>query len=83
MLFPFIVITPGTENYFFATSKPNVISSDSEVLAQRFAKRNIHSDYFTPFQFAALFPAERVESLKRALEEKPSTQILASCKNGA
>jgi spermidine synthase len=75
MLFPFIVITPGTENYFFVTSRPNVISSDSEILAQRFANRNIHSEHFTPFQFAALFPQERVEQLKRALEEKQANQI--------
>ena len=75
LVFPFIVITPGTENYFFVTSKPNVISSDSEVLAQRFSNRNIHSEYFTPFQFAALYPQERVELLRRALEEKRTNQI--------
>jgi spermidine synthase len=74
-LFPFIVITPGTENYFYVTSKPKVISSDSEVLAQRFRKRNIHSDYFTQFQFATLMPAERVAFLKRALEEKQTYQL--------
>jgi spermidine synthase len=75
ILFPFIVVTPGTENYFFATSKPGVISSESEVLAQRFAKRNIHSDYFSPFQFASLWPEERVKSLKRALKKKRTNQI--------
>jgi len=75
VLFPFIVITPGTENYFFVTSKPQVISSDSEVLAERFSKRNIHSHYFSPFQFAALFPEDRVDLLKRALEEKGTHQI--------
>ena len=75
ILFPFIVITPGTKNYFFATSMPDVITSESEVLTQRIIKRNIHSDFFTPFQFAALYPEERVESLKSALEEKPTNQI--------
>jgi spermidine synthase len=75
ILFPYIVVSPGTENYFFVTSAPDVISSDSEVLAQRFANRTIHSDYFTPFQFASLFPQERVESLRRALEEKRAIQV--------
>ena len=34
MVFPYIVVAPGTENIFFATSKPNVITSTSAVLSR-------------------------------------------------
>jgi spermidine synthase len=69
-VFPFIVVVPGTENTFFATSKADVISSNSEVLSRRYRGRKINSDYFTPFHFTALMPEDRIDLIKQALEEK-------------
>ena len=74
-VFPFIVVSPGTENYFFATSKPNIISPNSEVLAERFKSRDIHSDFFTPYHFKLLLPEDRVEFITRVLEEKQTERI--------
>ena len=75
MVFPYIVAAPGTENIFFATSKPNVITSTSAVLAERFRSREINSDYFTPYHFTALMPEDRVEFTTQALEEKHTGRI--------
>ena len=74
-VFPFIVVTPGTDNIFFATSKPNTISPNSAVLAGRFTERRINSDYFTPYHFTALMPEDRIELITRALEEKSTERI--------
>ena len=74
-VFPFIVVSPGTENTFFAASKPNVISPNSEVLTERFRGRGIKSDYFTPYHFAALMPKDRIALITHALEEKHSGPV--------
>ncbi len=74
-VFPYIVIVPGSKNYFFAASMPNVVTSDSEVLAERYQNRHISSDYFTPYHFAMLLPEERVKFIKKSLEQKSDVRI--------
>ncbi len=74
-VFPYIIIVPGSKNYFFAASTPNVVTSDCEVLAERYQSRHISSDYFTPYHFTMLLPEERVKFIKRALEKKSDVRI--------
>lgn len=74
-VFPHIIIVPGEKNYFFAASIPNVVTSDSEVLAERYQNQQISSNYFTPYHFSMLLPEERVEFIRRSLEKKSGLRI--------
>ena len=74
-VFPYIVIVPGEKNYFFATSTPDVVTADSEILAKRYCNWHISSDYFTPYHFSMLLPEEQVKFIRRSLEKKSSLRI--------
>jgi len=74
-VFPYIVIVPGEKNYFFTTSTPDVVTSNSEILAERYCTRHISSDYFTPYHFSMLLPEERVKFIRSSLEKKTGLRI--------
>jgi len=43
--FPDVVVVPGDRMLFLASSKPGGLTRDAEVLAQRLARRNVHSEF--------------------------------------
>ena len=74
-VFPFIIIAPGEKNYFFASSSPHILTTDTKILGQRFRSRHILSEYFTPYHFEMLFPEEQVTFIKHSLEKKSGLKI--------
>jgi spermidine synthase len=74
-VFPFIVIAPGGENYFFASSTPNVVTADNELLRKRYRDLEVSSDYFTPYHFTMLLPEERVAFIKKSLKNMSEAQV--------
>ena len=69
-VFPFVLVTPGERNYFFASSSPNVISSDIEVLSARYDDRHIESQYFSEYHLRMLFPSDRVRFIENSLKKE-------------
>jgi spermidine synthase len=74
-VFPFIIIAPGEKNYFFASTSPHILTTDTKILGQRFSSRHILSEYFTPYHFEMLFPEEQVQFIKHSLEKKSGLKI--------
>jgi spermidine synthase len=74
-VFPYIVIVPGTKNYFIAGTTPHTVTADSSVLTERYLSYSIESDYFTPYLFATFLPEDRVAFIKASLENHPSPRI--------
>lgn len=67
-VFPYVLVTPTEENYFFAAREPHVISSDAAVLRARWERRGIATDYFTPHHFLIWWLPERVAFTRASLE---------------
>ena len=74
-VFPYMVIVPGTKNYFVASATPQTVTADSSVLRERYLSYSIASDYFTPYLFTTLLPEDRVAFIKASLENHPSPRI--------
>ncbi|MFH1624772.1 MAG: fused MFS/spermidine synthase [Pseudomonadota bacterium] len=74
-VFPFVLVTPGDINYFFATSSPNTITSDTHILSSRYADRHIESRHFSRYHFEMLLPPDRVKFIERALREKKNVPV--------
>ncbi len=68
-VFKNVVISPTEDAFFFASDSPEACSSDPEKLASRFQSRGIQSELFSGDFFKLVFPSERVEFVKRTLEE--------------
>jgi spermidine synthase len=68
--FPYLLVTPGETNYFFATCSPHIISSNPPTLARRYLRYQIKSEYFSPFHFKILLPEDRVKFIEKALRKR-------------
>lgn len=75
MVFPYVLVTPGEYNYFFASRFPHVATADIKILAQRYLDRNIKTPYFSPYLFTLFLLPERVTFINEAIK-KISTPYL-------
>ncbi len=69
-VFPFIMVVPGEKNYFIAAASDGVFSQNAQVLADRYTKRNIHSDNFSPTLFQWLVQKDRIAFMEKALKQR-------------
>lgn len=69
-VFPFVLVAPGEENYFFAATQAGVITSDIATLQERWRGREIQTAYFTPHHFLNWWLPERVAFTRNALEAR-------------
>jgi len=66
-VFPYVLVTPGDVNYFFATSAPGITTSDTRILASRYVHRGIQIPFFSQYHFQMLLPPDRVKFIQDAL----------------
>jgi predicted membrane-bound spermidine synthase len=74
-VFPYVVITPTEETYFFASSAPGVVTSDIGTLTKRWLSRGIHTEYFTRYHFLMWWLPERVAFTRKSLESQSDVPI--------
>lgn len=74
-VFPYVIVTPTEENYFFASIGPGVVTSDIHMLQERWRSRGIKTEYFTPYHFLMWWLPERVEFVKNSLEAQREALI--------
>ncbi|HRZ87693.1 MAG TPA: hypothetical protein P5287_07750, partial [bacterium] len=55
--FPSVAVTPGTENFFFASAQGGVVTTDPAVLERRWRGSGVSSPYFSGVQFSQMLPA--------------------------
>jgi len=70
-VFPYVLVTPGDYNFFFASFKPGIATSDTKILTQRYLSRKISTPYFSHHLFQLLLPPERVEFINKAIKGFP------------
>ncbi len=73
--FPYIVVAPGTAQSFFASSSPDIVTSDPEVLSRRYMERGIESEIFSHYLFEQIFPEERVQALEAVLQKEGAERL--------
>jgi len=54
---PYVLVTPGEYNYFFASRFPHFVTADTKILAQRYLDRNIKTRISRPT--TSRFPPSR------------------------
>lgn len=65
--FPYVEVTPGQTNYYFASSEPNTVTTDISVLASRYKDRGIKTDYFSEKHLFTYLQPEQVRFIKNQL----------------
>lgn len=73
--FAHLAISPGEENYFFASDSPGAATDDADVLAERYESRGMESEYFSKYLFSSIFLPERVEFTRETFEKAENLRI--------
>ena len=73
-VFPFVVVAPGEENYFFCSRKQGVVSEDPAVLAERYERAGVEPRGLGVL-FRSLYPRQKTEFLRKSLEMSPVKAI--------
>jgi spermidine synthase len=68
-VFPFVLVTPGEENFFFASKEEGVATTDPIVLSDRYLAFGKPSPFFTSYHFQFLLPPERVRFVNEELSK--------------
>lgn len=74
-IFPYVRVTPGQINYFFATNEQDTVNFDIPILAKRYKDQNIKSDYFSEFTFYTLLQPEQVSFIESRLKRDTEFQL--------
>jgi spermidine synthase len=74
-VFAHVLVTPGEFNYFFAGSKPDVATTDIEILAKRYLGREIESSHFSPHHFRLFLEPQRVAFINEAIKSSQTHHL--------
>ncbi len=74
-VFPHVVVSGSETNFFFASDSAGIVTVDIEILTRRFACYSTQTAYFSPYNFYLIFQPERVEFIRRALENAPNVRL--------
>ncbi len=74
-VFPEVAVAPGTEQYMCAGCRPDTVTLDPAVLAERFRASGVKSPFFTWRLFESMLPKERVSFIKQKYSEAKHLQV--------
>ncbi|MHC4357855.1 MAG: fused MFS/spermidine synthase [Planctomycetota bacterium] len=67
-VFPYVIVTPGQTNYYFASSEPGVVTTDLDTLISRYNERNIETDVFSQYHFLPFLEPAQVRFMEKSLQ---------------
>ncbi|MFH1231692.1 MAG: hypothetical protein V1709_09380, partial [Planctomycetota bacterium] len=79
-VFKYVLVTPGTDAYFFASDEPDTVTFNISTLDQRYRSIDIESKYFiSPASFEMMLPEWQIkfteQSLKKARKHYLNTDL--------
>lgn len=73
-VFPYVVVTPGVDQYFFASQQRQSVSADPFILAQRYTHSGVKPQRLGNI-FYSLYPTDKTQNLHQQLVNHPSSKI--------
>jgi spermidine synthase len=70
-VFADVIVTPGDQSYFFASTRGGFLTADAAELARRWEKQAVPVKYFGPYYIEAILLPERVEFVRQSCESAP------------
>lgn len=74
-VFPYVVVTPGQTNHYFASSSPDIVTTDLDTLINRYKLRNIQTKYFTEYHFVTFLEPRKVRFLEGELKRRKNLPL--------
>ena len=73
-VFPYIVVAPGDQNFFFACKVPGIISSSAKTLSSRYIKTKAQPKKLALI-FPSLYPEEKTTFILKSLQSQTVTSL--------
>ncbi len=73
-VYPYIIIAPGTKNFFFVSKSPVNITDSPEILATRYIKTGIQPQKLSLI-FRSIYPEEKTKFIKNRLNANINREI--------
>ncbi|HHT9120057.1 MAG TPA: fused MFS/spermidine synthase [Candidatus Hypogeohydataceae bacterium YC41] len=74
-VFPYVVVTPGQTNYYFASSSPDIVTTDISTLVARYKERTVQSNYFSEHHLFTYLQPGQVRFMERQLQSRKDIPI--------
>ena len=73
--FPYVIVTPGQTNYYFACLESNIITADLDTLIARYKERNIRTDSFSEYHFLPYLEPWQVRFMEEHLKSRRDLRV--------
>ena len=74
-VFPEVAAIPGASIHYFAANRAGVLTTDSEVLAERLRARNLQTMYVREYYFPFRMMPDRMEDLESQMQPRAATPV--------
>jgi len=75
LIFPSILLIPGTTAILIVGKEPGVLDANTEHLAEKFTHLQIRTEYFSPFLYEQLMPPDRIAFVTSKLENSAAPRL--------
>jgi len=67
LVFPEVIVIPGSYNYYFAADKRDILTDDANILVKRWKEKKIRTQYFNELSIPHIVSSDRLDYVKKAV----------------
>jgi spermidine synthase len=75
LVFPEVMVIPGSYNYYFAADKKDVLTDDANILVKRWKEKKIRTIYFNELSIPHIVSSDRLNYVKKAVRYDDKTMV--------
>jgi len=75
LVFPEVMVIPGSYNYYFAADKRDILTDDANILVKRWKEKNIRTIYFNELSIPHIVSSDRLNYVKKAVRYDDKTMV--------
>jgi spermidine synthase len=75
LVFPEVMVIPGSYNYYFATDKRDILTDDANILVKRWKEKKIRTIYFNELSIPHIVSPDRLSYVKKAVRYDDKTLV--------
>jgi len=75
LVFPEVMVIPGSYNYYFAADKRDILTDDANILVKRWKEKKISTIYFNELSIPHIVSFDRLNYVKKAVRYDDKTMV--------
>ena len=75
LVFPEVIVIPGSYNYYFAADKRDILTDDANILVKRWKEKKVRTLYFNELSIPHIVSPDRLNYVKKAVRYDDKTMV--------